>query len=231
VTITTVGVLLTHLLSGCSNDPVDVGPRATVKEAPTVSATDPVTTQNTTAEDTPIAVAFPDTTLIPATSTSQPASVLVSSIVPGGYVATGPDEAAIMFIADEYQKLIIEQIVARTFDLSVISNIATAEPTRIAAEFFAAYRDGGKYLKWGTIAQSVTVSIVIRGNTAVAINCQRNDVQEWDSLGTAETSDDVLPKNRVEVFALQYDFVKRGGKWLLSYPGDAPSGKACESVF
>jgi hypothetical protein len=212
------------MLTACSTPTVEV-PSATVKEAPVIAVTDPPVTEPTT----------PPTTLPPitveATTTVRP-NVPASRAEPSNaFVPKTDDEIAIAYIVSEFQRRFVEQEVNRTYDAGSLSDILINPGYQFIETQYAVSKKKGFYSRWGTVQQSVAVSMKVASESATAVACERNDVQVWDSKLTEDKSDDSIVDGSLAVFRLTYLFAKRGEKWFISRATVESKLGICGSVF
>jgi hypothetical protein len=215
-------------LAACSSPQVEV-PRATVKEAPVVAATDPPVTEPDAPQTTVSPTTSPWTTA--ASSTVRP-NVPASRVEPSNaFVPKTDDEIAIAYIVSEYQRRAITEAVERTFNADALLDIETGRAHQATIQNFEQKQRDGHYSKWGSVQQSVPFLVKVAGNRAIAVVCERNDVQVWDTRMTDTEADDILLNDSLGSVRLSYTLLKRGEKWFISESAAEGDLGACQSVF
>jgi hypothetical protein len=219
----TTAILL--LLTACSTPKVEV-PSATVKEAPVIAVTDPPVTEPTTPPTTTAAA-----TTVVTTTTVRP-NIPASRVEPSNaFVPKTDDEIAIAYIVSEYQRRAIAQSVEQTYNADALADIETGGARQSTINIFTQQKADGIYSRWGRVQQSIPFLVKVTERTAIAVVCERNDVQVWDSNSTENEEDDTLIDGTLGAFRITYTLVKRGEKWLISGSQSEAGLGACQSVF
>jgi hypothetical protein len=123
----------------------------------------------------------------------------------------------------------LERKVNRTFDIKVYEGLIEGKKLENVKAAIEKRKVSTRYTLKGTILETIVIETTITGDTAVAISCERNDLQVWEGQGTPEKSDDVLADGSLLVEALRNELQRRGDSWVITRTTDADGN--CSAVF
>jgi hypothetical protein len=158
----------------------------------------------------------PSTTFGPSTVMS-----VVESTLPASTVAVVP---TLVESADEAE---IRRVVEESFRAELAAKFAGKDGPSGARDFYTkALNDEldaqlierqslNQRYSAGTVNIIIGININVKTDLASATVCLKNDIQVWDTLGTADESDDVLTDGTLGVLSTDMFLEKEGGKWLI----------------
>jgi hypothetical protein len=218
------GVLLlvgAAMFGGCSSSTPEVVGAQSLRTVPPV--TEPAETLASTVSSSLAA----STTVVATTSvSSMPVSSVGSSVAP---VLKSEDQLKIEYVVGEFRKRFWDQIIDRTFDVSVFDELSEGDQLVANRRSFDGRKDGTKYSKRGSVERGVVISTLIEGEIATAVSCNQNDIQVWDSKGTDNLDDDILLNGDMGTRAKQHKLRKRGDSWKIFSSQDVEAD--CSSAF
>jgi hypothetical protein len=213
------------MLTGCTkSEPVMETATAVQTAPPTIDRPDTGPAFVTSPPTAPPTTAPP-----PSGPTTIPVDAAGSTIVNGAVITE--DEAAIKLVVE---KVTIADFTGRyneAFDPSPFKGLIGDDYLQSLETSFNQRRNQNEIRRPGTTLQVITHRIKFTAkDRANAVTCNRNDIQVWDTKGTANNSDDVLLDGSLGVIAEGKMFSKVEGKWIIESAtkiGDS----WCASVF
>jgi hypothetical protein len=201
-----LGVLI---VAGCSREPAPEG-TATVPWAPSTTV-GPSTVMSVVESTLPASTVGVVPTLVESADEAEIRRVVEGAFraVSDGYLAgrDGPSEAKSF-----YTKALNDELSARLADRNAANERRTAGTTNLI--------------------EATNIKIDRANGLATATQCLKNDIQVWDTVGTADIADDVLKDGSLATYSRDFFVKKEGGKWLVdSYDEAQVNSEFCVGVF